>query len=110
MFFHPAVAGASAFYRNLHGRRWVHEGLGLWAETREDFRAGAAGRPRAGGGALDAALVRAPRTAGRPRARGVAVARQRRPRVGAAQLLTPLLGLPPGTRPLDILLAARKRG
>ena len=42
MFFHPAQAGTPAFYRNLYGRRRVHEGLGRGAETREDFRAGAA--------------------------------------------------------------------
>ena len=42
MFFHPAQAGTPAFYRDLYGRRRVHEGLGRGAETREDFRAGAA--------------------------------------------------------------------
>jgi SAM-dependent methyltransferase len=42
MFFHPAAAGSPAFYRTLYGRRGVHKGLGRWAETREDFRAGAA--------------------------------------------------------------------
>jgi SAM-dependent methyltransferase len=42
MFFHPAIAGTPDFYRDLYGRRRVHDGLERHAGTREDFRAGAA--------------------------------------------------------------------
>jgi SAM-dependent methyltransferase len=42
MFFHPAVAGSAAFYRNFYARHRGHEMLGRQAGAREDFRAGAA--------------------------------------------------------------------
>ena len=42
MFFHPAVAGSTAFYRDFYARHGGHDMLGRHAATRGDFRAGAA--------------------------------------------------------------------